>query len=219
MRDVAQAASSQTRSASRGRIDKREAILEAAFTVFSRQGYAQACVQEIAAEAGVAKPTVYNHMHDKETLFRHAMRTAAERATAGSLAAVERLLPGDDDLRAMLEDVGYHLLRCHSDERSSALRRLLYAEVTRFPDLFDVVLGGGAGRTTELLADRFARLSLAGRLRVTDPVEAADQFVALLTGPMETRTRLGTRPVPDEELRAVATSAVTTFLHAFGPKD
>ncbi|WP_372343089.1 helix-turn-helix domain-containing protein [Streptomyces sp. KL116D] len=28
---------------------------------------------EIAEEAGVAKPTVYNHLSDKENLFRHAV--------------------------------------------------------------------------------------------------------------------------------------------------
>ncbi|WP_410624052.1 hypothetical protein [Amycolatopsis sp. cmx-8-4] len=35
---------------SRGRIDKREAILTAAFAVFARLGYDPAGVQEIAAE-------------------------------------------------------------------------------------------------------------------------------------------------------------------------
>ncbi|WNG48645.1 TetR/AcrR family transcriptional regulator [Archangium minus] len=205
------------RAASHGRIDKREAILEAAFTVFARQGYAQACVNEIAAEAGVAKPTVYNHLTDKANLFRHAMEAAAERALAADLAAIERLADrGNDDLRAALEDVGYRLLRAHDDARAWALRRLLYAEIVRDPELLDIVRGRGANRVTESLADRLARLSLAGLLRVREPVEAAEQLLALLTGPLESRSRLGTRHVPDTELRGLARAAVNTFLLAFG---
>lgn len=195
----------------RGRIDKRQAILDAAFTVFAREGYGQACVQVIATEAGAAKHTVYNHLNDKESLFRHAMTAAAEDAMAEQLAVLQRLAVPCDDLRATLEDVGYRLLRCYRADRSCALRRLLHAEINRFPELLDLVLG----RVDEALADRLARLALAGQLDVRDPDEAAEQFLALLTGPLEARSRLCTLPVPDADLRKVARAAVRTFLPAF----
>jgi TetR/AcrR family transcriptional regulator, mexJK operon transcriptional repressor len=198
----------------RGRIDKRAAILAAAGQVFAREGYAQAGVDVIAAEAGVAKPTVYNHFGDKETLFREAIAADADRALAEHLAAVDRLRDGDD-LRTALEDVGHHLLVCHCEDRSVALRQLLNAELGRFPDLIDIVRGRAADRVTEALADRLARLALEGRLRKLDPTQAAEQFIALLTGPVEARSRLGTRPVGDDELWTVARAAVDTFLRAF----
>ncbi|MFF3752564.1 TetR/AcrR family transcriptional regulator [Streptomyces sp. NPDC002018] len=201
---------------SRGRIDKRQAILEGAFTVFARRGYAKACVQEIADEAGVAKPTVYNHLRDKATLFRHAMDAAAQAALKERLAALEPLLAPDDELRVTLEEVGHGLLRLHCDERSCALRRLLYSEITAFPDAVDIVTESGPHRLNEALADRLARLALAGRLGVTDPAQAAEQFMALLTGPMEARSRMGTRPIGDAELWDVTRAAVHTFLQAFG---
>jgi TetR/AcrR family transcriptional regulator, mexJK operon transcriptional repressor len=199
----------------RGRIDKRQAILAAAAAVFAREGYAQAGVDAIAAEAGAAKPTVYNHFGDKESLFRQAVAAEADRVLAEHLAVVEQLRDTGGDLRVMLENVGHHMLVCHCDERSRAVRRLLHAELTRFPDLIDIVRGRAAERVTEALADKLARLSVAGRLRRLDPTEAAEQFIALLTGPVEARSRLGTREVPDAELRAVTRAAVTTFLRAF----
>ena len=199
----------------RGRIDKRQAILAAAGEVFAREGYALAGVDVIAAEAGVAKPTVYNHFGDKETLFRETIAADADRALAEHLAAVDELRDGND-LRETLEDVGHHMLVCHCAERSIALRRLLAAELTRFPDLIDIVRGRAADRDTEALGDRLARLALAGRLRTLDPAQAAEQFIALLTGPVEARSRLGTRTVPDDELWAVTRAAVETFLRAFG---
>ncbi|AQZ68816.1 regulatory protein, TetR [[Actinomadura] parvosata subsp. kistnae] len=200
----------------RGRIDKRQAILEGAFTVFAREGYAQACVQEIAREAGVAKPTVYNHMTDKATLFRHALEAAARRILEERVAALEPLAAPGDDLRATLEEVAHTLLRLHTDGRSCALRRLLYSEINHFPDILDIVKESGPDRLTHALADRLARLALAGRLRAADPDLAAEQFLALLLGPLEARTRLGTRELPDAELRTMAGVAVDAFVRAWG---
>ncbi len=215
------AESSGAGGGTRGRVDKRQAILDAAFTVFARRGYTQACVQEIAEEARVAKPTVYSHLRDKETLFRHTVELAADALAAESLAAVERLrtLGPDGDLRAALTDLARRLLTVCCGERSRALRSLTYAQVSQFPDLIDTVQERTAHRPRAALADRLARLSLAGRLRGGDPERAAEHFFALLTGPLEFRSRLGTRRVPAAELRDVAEAAVDVFLRAYGADD
>ncbi|MFF7888970.1 TetR/AcrR family transcriptional regulator [Streptomyces sp. NPDC007896] len=228
------AASSSTatadRATPRGRIDKRQAILDAAFTVFANRGYARACMEEIAEAAGVAKHTVYNHFGDKESLFHAAMEATGNAVMGENLAVAERLTAdgagraatgkagageGSDPVRSCLEDVAHGLLQQCCDPRSWALRRLLYAEITRFPELLEAVWGRGADRLRQTLADRMARLSLAGGLCACDPVEAAEQFLALLTGPMEARSQLGTRHVPAAELDTVAEAAVRTFLRAF----
>jgi AcrR family transcriptional regulator len=201
----------------RGRIDKRLAILEAATTVFAREGYAQAGVDAIAAEAGVAKATVYSHFGDKQNLLRESLTTEADRAAQANLEAVERLLDPGADVRAALEDVAFTLLECFVDERAWALRRLVTAEVTQIPDLVDVFLTRAAARVNQALADRLLALSVAGHLSVSEPAVAAEQFGSLLTGGMDARTRFGTRTVPQTELREVARATVDTFLRAFGP--
>ncbi|MEO3872626.1 TetR/AcrR family transcriptional regulator [Nonomuraea sp. B12E4] len=203
---------------SRGRIDKRQAILAGAFTVFARQGYAQSGVQDIADEAGVAKPTVYNHMTDKATLFRNALEATARAVLDERLAALEPLADPGDDLCATLDDVAYTLLVLHTDERSCALRRLLYTEITTFPDALDIVKGHGPQRLNEALADRLARLTLAGRLRATEPELAAEQLTSLLVGPLEARTQMGTLAIDEADLRTVARAAVRTFLRVWGPE-
>lgn len=200
----------------RGRIDKRAAILAGAFTVFARKGYADACVQEIAAEAGVAKPTVYNHLTDKATLFRSALEATARAKLEERIAVIEPLYEPGEDLAGTLEHVGLRLLEVHGDATSCALRRLLYAEVTRFPEALELVSAYGPHRVVHALADPLGRLTLAGRLSANEPALAAEQLMALLIGPMEARSRMGTRTVPDEEVRAVAASATGTFLRAYG---
>ncbi|MFC9876289.1 TetR/AcrR family transcriptional regulator [Nocardia salmonicida] len=201
------------RTGTRGRIDKRQAILDAAFVVFARRGYAQACVQEIAQEAGVSKPTIYNHLGDKESLFREAMAAVGESVLAENLAIVERIQDGPLD--TVLEPVAVDLIRACCGERSRALRRLVNAEITQFPDLLHHVQGHSSHQLGEALAGRLARLALLGRLRPADPAAAAEQFLALLTAPMEARSQLGTREVPDAEIAAVAAAAVDTFLRAY----
>lgn len=202
-------------STTRGRIDKRQAILDGAFTVFARQGYAQAGVQDIALEAGVAKPTVYNHMTDKATLFRHAVEAAAIAALDQRVAALAPLGDPGDDLAATLEGVALALLRLHTDSRYCALRRLLYSEITHFPDILDIVKEYGLDRLNHALADRLARLALAGRLRTTDPDLAAEQFLALILGPLEARSQMGTRQLEEAELATIARTAVETFARAW----
>lgn len=57
------------------RDDRREAILRAACSVFSRQGFHEARVEEIAREAGVGKGTVYFYFPTKEALLGEAIRS------------------------------------------------------------------------------------------------------------------------------------------------
>ncbi|MFF1922572.1 TetR/AcrR family transcriptional regulator [Streptomyces sp. NPDC058221] len=214
------------RPPSRGRIDKRQAILDAAFTVFAQRGYARACMEEIAEVAGVAKHTVYNHLADKQNVFRSAMEAAADDVMTKNLAVVAELSIDSGthgasptaaaDLSAPLEDMAHRLLLRCCDAQSRALRRLLHAEITQFPELLEVAWARRECRLREALADRLARLALSGRLRHCDPAEAAEQFLALLTGPLEVRSHFGTRDVPEAEVRQVGRSAVRTFLRAYG---
>ncbi|TCO48626.1 AefR-like transcriptional repressor [Kribbella antiqua] len=149
-------------------------------------------------------------------MFRAAIAALADQALTRNLAAVDLLRAGaGTDLQAVLEEVGLRLAECYCDERSWALRRLLQAEVTNLPDLLDIVRERASDKVNEALADRFARLALAGHLSVSDPAVAAEQFGALLTAPLETRSQLGTRTLPEKELTEVTQNAVRTFLRAF----
>lgn len=199
-----------------GRVDKRRTILDVAFTVFARRGYARASVQEIADEAKVAKPTVYNHFGDKETLFRGSMAAAADSVAADTLDAIEPLRDVGADVRETLGIAASRLLRICSAERSHALRSLAYAELATFPGLAATMQERTSTHLTEALADRFARLVLSGALRSCDPATAAEQFLALLIGPLESRSRLGARTLPEDELEGIAESAVDTFVRAYG---
>ena len=54
---------------------KRQAILDAAKTLFLTKGYASTSMDAVASLAGVSKLTVYSHFTDKETLFSSGIST------------------------------------------------------------------------------------------------------------------------------------------------
>ena len=184
--------------------------------MFARRGYAQACVREIAEEAKVAKPTVYNHLADKEALLRQSLELAADAVSAETVAALDPLRAPGDDLRSALLTTAHGLLTVYTTDRARSLRWLTFAQVGVFPDLVETVTARTATRLTESLADRLARLTLSGHLRPSDPTTTAEQFLSLLTGPLEHRGTLGTREVGEAEVEAIAGAATEVFLRAYG---
>ncbi|GJF32076.1 transcriptional regulator [Kitasatospora sp. NE20-6] len=207
---------SERPTAGRGRIDKRSAILEAAVKVFTREGYAQAGIDAIAAAAGVAKPTVYNHFGDKENLFRVVMRDGAERTSTRIVAALASLPDDGQDLAAELERVAHRVVECQLGDEGWGLQRLLYAEAARLPDLYDQVVARGSRPVLDVLCGRLAGLANRGHLDLDDPAVAATQFMALVSGNLPGLSALGTRPVDRADLDAAVRTGVDTFLRAYG---
>jgi AcrR family transcriptional regulator len=77
---------------------RTEAILDAAFRVFSQRGYHNATVDDIAQEAGVSKGTCYQYFSGKEEIFMACLERTletllveAEAAGAGAPDALTRL--------------------------------------------------------------------------------------------------------------------------------
>jgi AcrR family transcriptional regulator len=70
---------------------KRDAILKAADTLFSKQGYAVTGVDALAAVAGVTKRTLYKQFGSKETLFADWLRIRDVQTRTALLKAIESL--------------------------------------------------------------------------------------------------------------------------------
>src|SRR5437868_196682 len=56
--------------------ERRQAIIDAALVEFSAKGFAAARLEDIAAQAGVGKGTIYLYFADKEQLFQELIRTS-----------------------------------------------------------------------------------------------------------------------------------------------
>ncbi|BCG93826.1 TetR/AcrR family transcriptional regulator [Mesorhizobium sp. 131-2-1] len=195
---------------------KRISVVEAAASVFCREGFAGANIDLIAAEAGVSRQTVYNHHGDKEKLFIAVVRDLTERCNAGIFATIATFPDQPGDLEADLVGFAVRMNRnciCNRDGRF--LRKLIQAEGERYPELFAEWREQGPGRTWSALAARFARLAYAGYLAIEDPDVAARQFQALVNAELQITFMLGGSPT-EEEVSQSASNGVRTFLRAFG---
>lgn len=196
---------------------KRAAVLEAATVVFLREGFAGASVDVVAAEAGVAKQTVYSHFGGKEALFLEVLHAAR---TGGRSAPIPARLSWVDapDLHAALVEFGRSLLAITLSPRVAALRRLMISELGRRPELREIWNRGGPSQVGDLLRDEFAALDRAGRLQVPDPTRAAQALVALLTHEGNMRSLYGVQELTDDDRRDIAAHAADTVLRAYRPE-
>jgi len=67
----------------------RQAILDAALTVFSREGYQASRLQDIANAAGVTRGAIYHHFGNKVELYITLIEKSSERISAIIEQAIE----------------------------------------------------------------------------------------------------------------------------------
>jgi TetR/AcrR family transcriptional repressor of mexJK operon len=195
---------------------KRAAILEAATTLFLRNGYRGTSMDEIAALAAVSKQTVYKHFADKARLFSEiAIRTVEEVAEPVHDEVLK--LEDSGSVEADLHRLARKLLRMVIQPRILQLRRLVIGEASRFPELGRTFLEQGPGRTIAALAIVFERLAERGVLELDDPQLAAAHFNWLVMSiPLNRAMLLGEdEPPASAELNRYADAGVSAFLAAY----
>lgn len=196
---------------------KRAAILNAATEVFLRDGYPGASMDEIAALSAVSKQTIYKHFGSKEALFVEIVTSMT--GAAGDIVHNDvEDLGKDEDVKAYLEAYAWRQLSVVLTPRLMQLRRLVIAEVSRFPDLAEALYEHGPQRAVGLLAAMIERLAKRGLLTVDDPAVAATHLNWLvMSAPLNAAMLLGDRGIPrPAELKRQAEEGVRVFLAAYG---
>jgi AcrR family transcriptional regulator len=112
--------------------ERRQAILDAALTVFADHGYEAARLDDIASRAGVAKGTLYLYFKDKEALFEALVRGAVSPILGQASAAAA--MPGmkaAEVLKLFFALFQKEVLGTHR----KLILRLIISEGPRFPAL------------------------------------------------------------------------------------
>jgi TetR/AcrR family transcriptional regulator, mexJK operon transcriptional repressor len=196
---------------------KRRAILDAATTLFLRDGYQATSMDQIAAAASVSKQTVYKQFADKQSLFREIV-TGIVVQVSDPVAEQVASLRGGTDLAAGLRDLARALLAQVIEPRMMQLRRLVIGEAGRFPELGRLFYDCGPGRTIDALAVAFTSLAASGALQLQDPRLAAEHFNWLVMSTPLNRVMLcGDAELPGQaDLDRYADAGTLAFLAAYG---
>ncbi len=195
-------------------VRSRAAALEAARTVFLRDGYSGATMEEVAAAAGLAKRTLYNLFEDKSALFARMVEDTIAFAEQFARDLREELFDGITaaNLGSSLEDLGRRLALSILRPEVIALRRLLIGESREFPGFATDYYDRAPGRVLEALAFGFGRLGKAKVLRIPNRRQAAAQFAYLVAGePLDRAVLVGAMPTRNHVV-ASAREGVRTFL-------
>jgi AcrR family transcriptional regulator len=143
--------------------DRRELVLAAALSAFSRAGYAGTSTDAVAKEAGVSQPYVVRIFGTKLALFLEVLESSCDRIR-GAFEAVLHDGPFDPD----------------DDDHWSRLG-LAYTELLRDRDLLMVMMHGFSGGDV----DEIARCSRQGMSRIFATVrstgctdEQAQEFIS-----------------------------------------
>jgi TetR/AcrR family transcriptional repressor of mexJK operon len=196
-----------------GQIDlvKSEAILDAAAAVLSERGLA-APMEAIARQAGVSKQTVYNHYGSKAELVRALMSRRAETITA-----ILRDPEAAGNPEDALSTYAALLLRAVNNRRYS-LMRVTMQSAGEMPDLAREVFQSGSMNTRKILADFLALEARAGRLDISDPIQAAEFFGGMVTAHYQIQALFGlAEEFTEDFIERTAREAARRFIRAYAP--
>ncbi|MEV4190677.1 TetR/AcrR family transcriptional regulator [Streptomyces toxytricini] len=193
---------------------KRQAILAAARTVFLREGFG-AGVDQLAAEAGVSKVTVYNHFGSKENLFNAVIGQTLDEALEVAQSVIQARLAESDDVRADLVEACRTWVAGLTTPDVLALRNVIAGERHRFPELGRTWQEEGPGRQHAALAAALGRLDERGLLRIPDMELAVLQLSGLVLSPHLVYGVYGTHLGEDLAERLIE-GGVDMFLNQYG---
>lgn len=188
--------------------DCRSRLLHTACEVFAAEGY-RAGVDRIAARAGVAKQTLYNHFPSKAELFAAVIQQATQ----------ELVVALDDTGAGLRERLVRFAIRYREKLLSPngiGLYRMLVAETPRFPDLGAAFYQAGPLRTAACLQSVLTLAMAQGALCRSDPEFATHQLLSMLVGVERSHLLFsGDAKVDLDPDRAA--EIVDCFLRAFAP--
>ena len=168
-------------------IGHRDRILDAAERLLGRFGYRKMTVEDIAAEAGIGKGTVYLSFPSKEEVVLSAVDRIVERVCTAMEEEAARDASGPDRLRAMLRArvmVRFEAVAAYSASLNDLLGSIRAGLLARRVQHFD--------REIDVLARVIARAQQDGELRAGAPrrvgralVLATNSFLPYALSPEE----------------------------------
>lgn len=160
----------------------RQALMNAALKVFSRQGYAATRLEDIAEEAGVTRGAIYWHFKSKADLYAELQARSAEKLFAVIRSAVEAGGTALDILRRVMVTSWQYI---EEDEEFRAVQELTLLKTELLPELqagMEQKIQGMADQSEQLRV-AFEEAKAAGELALDiDVKDAVIAYSAFLNG-------------------------------------
>lgn len=195
----------------RGR--KFDQVLEGARTIFLRDGFEGASVDDIARAAGVSKATLYSYFPDKRLLFVEVARLECLRQADEAEALIDDSAP----VEQVLHMAGERIIGFMTSDLGQRVLRVCVAESERFPAIGQAFYETGPGMIRERLGN-FLRKAIGRDELVIDDVDlAAEQFSHLCKAGIFDRLMFDHKtPLSPDQISRTVAGAVAMFMARYG---
>jgi AcrR family transcriptional regulator len=190
---------------------KEQEVLDVATEYFLQHGYRGASINAMARSSGISKESIYRYFSSKQQLFEAVIgRELIEyRRSLHRLDATLRSM----DLRAALNMVAETILGIITTDRTQALRRLIFDEATRSPEVGQHYYKIGAAQAYTVLENV---LETHTHQSDFDIPTLARHFAGLLCWRITLERQCAVRGEPTaEEIAQLAATVVDDFMKAF----
>lgn len=188
---------------------KWDQVLEGARTIFMRDGFEGASVDDIVREACVSKATLYSYFPDKRLLFLEVAKIECEAQSKAAITSIE----SSGDIREGLTMAAGRMVRFFTSQVGVQVYRIVVAESQRFPEVGREFYASGPAVVRDILRKYLQKGIDDGQLKIDDLELATDQFPELCKAGIHLQLAIGLRDsVSDEEIDRVIAGAVDMFL-------
>jgi AcrR family transcriptional regulator len=156
--------------------DRPQEILDAALTVFVTKGFAATKLDDVAAAAGISKGLLYRYFDNKAELFKEVVR----QTLVTTIRDVGNRTQASESASAALDIFLEQIVAVASDERRSAIPKLVISESGNFPELAVFYLAEVIGPGLKQLTGVVRRGVESGEFRQVDPDLAARSIISPL---------------------------------------
>lgn len=163
----------------------REQLLEVAAQLFARKGLQRVTLAEIAGEAGMSGPAIYNHFKSKDALFCEVVCLMYDEETAAFAEVLDPLESVEEALQRLMEEVP----KMYRDDGVLQLLSLTaMLEAVRDPELF-ADISVAARRRDEVAISLVERAKRKGELPAEiDAEELGSMLMSLFVGALGVRS-------------------------------
>jgi len=188
---------------------KFDQVIDGARSVFMREGYEGASVDEIARDAGVSKATLYSYFPDKQHLFLAVLEAECAQQAEIEFLIGTRELSVEDTLHVICKTLMTFILSRFGQD----MFRVCVAETQRFPELGRSFYESGPKKWGRKIAQFLDSPRARAVLTIEDTAIASDQLAQLCRTDLMLKVLFGIEDEPSEaEIDRVAAEAVKTFL-------
>ncbi|MDU8501203.1 TetR/AcrR family transcriptional regulator [Pseudomonas syringae] len=196
---------------------RREAIIDAAASVFLEMGYERASMNEVTKRMGGSKATIYSYFPSKEELFIAVVNRVATAHLAEAVSelaiSVDKDTDTELDLRTLFTRFGERMLMVLiNDDSALAVYRMVVAE-SGHSDIGTMFYDSGPREFLQTVTTLMNAAMQRGQLRTTDPHIAALQLTSLLTAETDIRLYQQTPArLSVEQIQSMVKRAIDTFM-------